>query len=278
METTLQPEMDLLAYEGLLLATPEGENWQSECGRYLAECWSDFVDCTRRLETEGPFLLNVLGKRGADVLDAAMGIGCESVFLAKHGFRVTGNEISPDFRQLANDRAKKEGVRFDVTAIDWKSLSASFGRDSFDAVLILGNSLCLLRDADARLQAARNFRAVCAEGGIVVVDERNFKYILRNRARILEGNFHYSGRVMYCGTKVGGRPVVIEPECVRFAYEYKPSGELLGYLDMHPFREGELVELFQSVGFICCEIYSDLRKGYGEDADFYTYVFRRCGD
>jgi len=276
METTLELEIQSTPYRGAALATREGEYWQGECDGYLAERWTDFVDCKRRLETEGPFLLNVLGRRRTDVLDAAMGIGCESVFLAKNGFRITGNEISPTFRQIAEGRAQKEGVRFEVTTIDWTNLSAALGRDAFNAVLILGNSLCLLRDAEARVQAVRNFKEVCVKGGTVLVDERNFDYILRDRAEILEDNFRYSGRVMYCGTKVSGRPVVIDPECVRFTYEDRPSGDYLGHLDMYPFRKGEMVELFNHVGLTCVEMYSDLAKGYRDNADFYTYVFSNC--
>lgn len=273
METTLELGTRTTHYNGALLVTRDAEDWQGECDGRLAERWTDFVGCNRRLETEGPFLLNILGRRGVRVLDAAMGIGCESIFLARHGFRVTGNEISPTFRRLAEGRAQSEAVRFDVTAIDWTNLSAVFGRNTFDAVLILGNSLCLLRDAEARRQAVLNFREVCAKGGTVLVDERNFEYILRNRAAILDGDFRYSGRVMYCGTEVSGRPTAIDSECVRFTYEYRPSGDYLGHLDMHPFCEGEMAELFNQAGLTCIERYSDLAKGYRGDADFYTYVF-----
>lgn len=189
-------------------------------------------------------------------------------------FQIVGNEINPAFRELAGRLAHREGVTPEVTAVDWRNLEETFGRRSFDCTLLLGNSMCLLSSARARGEAARNLRAICADGGMLIIDQRNFEYILHNREEILRGQFRYHGEVMYCGTTVKGRPILIEDDCVRFVYEDTREDNVLGYLDMYPLRNGELVALFQKAGFSSVEWYSDLTPGFRADADFYSFVFR----
>jgi 2-polyprenyl-3-methyl-5-hydroxy-6-metoxy-1,4-benzoquinol methylase len=258
------------------LRKPElASEWKSKCSDRLASRWPDFVDYAARLCLEGPFLQHLVNTYGKRVLDCAMGIGCESIFLAASDAEVVGNEINSQFRSVARRYARKHNVGLRVTAVDWRNLSKVFPRDSFDVVLVLGNSLCLLQGACDRRKSIANFAQVCNRGGVVVVDQRNFNYILRCRKEILNGNFRYGRRVMYCGTKIDGYPIAIDSDCVRFAYQDTPTRAVLGYLDMYPFKQGELGDLFHQEGFSCQEVYSNLRLGYDSHADFYTYVFRK---
>jgi SAM-dependent methyltransferase len=213
------------------------------------------VNCPKRLEVEGPFLLGLLERHPLRIFDAAMGTGCETVFLAKRGHNVTGNEINRQLTRHAKAFAEREGVSVHFADYDWRAMAGLSKSENFDVVLILGNSLCLLREEQSRCDAVRNFRAICRAGGTLVVDERNFPYILRERRDILKGKFRYSGRVMYCGTSIFGRPDIIEDAHVRFVYEDVKDRHVLGYLDMHPFQNGEVVELFRRVGFESVEIF-----------------------
>jgi SAM-dependent methyltransferase len=252
----------------------DAQLWNAEYEGRLTKRWLDFVDCPKRMKVEGPFLLNLLGSKSAKILDAAMGTGCESVYLTKLRYNVTGNELRSNFRKVSREYAKREGVNFRITGFDWRTLANDFNDEVFDLVLVTGNSFCSLQDAQDRLKAADNFRKVCAPGGALVIDQRNFDYILNNREEILAGNFRYRAEVIYCGQKVRGRPVAIESDQVRFVYEDAIDNSVLGYLDMYPFIEGEIVNLFSRTGFKQVEIYSDLVPGYCQNADFYTYVFR----
>ena len=146
----------------------------------LVGCWPDFVNCSLRLRTEGPFLLSTLSSPKERILDAAMGMGCETLFLAKQGFNVVGNEIDPNFQKLASMYARRINIELETTSLDWRELTEYFGGESFDSVLVLGNSLCLLQDEIAEEQAVQSFRKVCKRGGKVIVDQRNFDYILQD--------------------------------------------------------------------------------------------------
>ena len=241
----------------------------------LALHWGDFVGCERRRQTMLPFLMHVFAEsQNPRVVDLAAGIGCDVVGLAGLGIRVVGNEIDPALRELAEARAAKEGVECRWTNVDWTELRAGLGNAAFDGLLLLGNSFCLLMDEGDRQAAAQEMFGLCSRGGRLVVDERNFRYLLRDRDSILRGSFRYGRRVVYCGTGVRGTPSAIKDDLVVVSYEDEKSGTVYGSLRMHPFAQGELERLFCGVGFELIGVYSDLVGGYRDDADFYTYVFQ----
>jgi len=70
--------------------------------------------------------------RGA-ALDLAMGEGRNAVFLAQHGFAVTGIEKSPTAIAKAQERASKEGVQLTVIEADLESYALPV--EPFDVVL-----------------------------------------------------------------------------------------------------------------------------------------------
>lgn len=261
--------------ESVLGEVTSTRGWTGKVAPLLAARWHEFVDCAKRLNTEGPFLQRLLQKyKEPVVLDAAAGIGCESVWLTDMGYKVISNEICPALRALAHERARQYGVSLDIRTVDWRDLVGGFGTGCFDVVLLLGNSLCLLRSEDERMAAASGLRRICKDEGTVVVDERNFDYLLSNSDEVVHGKFRYSGEVMYCGTAVVGLPVSVSADDVTFAYLDAEAMDVIGTLDMHPFRKGELRSLLRDAGFSRIETYSDLRDGIREDADFYTHV---CG-
>jgi SAM-dependent methyltransferase len=241
----------------------------------LAARWPEFVDCEERLRLEEPFLETLLGRfANPSILDAAMGIGCEVTWLTKAGYNVIGNEVEADLLLVARTRAKKSHVDISTISCDWRNLTDVFGDRCFDVVLLLGNSFCLLLDPSDRERAARHLYNICRSGGMLVIDERNFPYILGSKEGILKGHFRYSRRVVYCGSEIDARPIEIGQDKVRFGYF--DGASIVGTLDMFPFPLGHLKEIFLRAGFGSVEVFSDFAHGYDPSADFYTYVFRRA--
>jgi SAM-dependent methyltransferase len=269
-------------------------------GKDLYEHWSQFVACSDRMETEGKFLKSVLPplvpNQSYRILDAAAGIGCESIFLEREGYDVTPNEIEPGLASIAKRLAREEGEDLsDMTAYDWRNMDLYYKHPTFKVVLVLGNSICLLHNKADRLKSIRQFFNVLLPGGMLVIDERNFTYIVGDASNILKNpvtNFRYSGKVVYCGASVHGVPTKIG-ENVEFLYFEtdnvqnleEAKKKALDTLNMHPFvksgqPDGELPNLLREAGFKKdIEIYSDKApqyvKGYMEDADFFTYIARK---
>ncbi len=244
------------------------ENYNSPL---LVGIWGDFIDWRRRRLGENGFLEKTLAGHGCKrVLDASLGDGCDSIHLIKQGFEVTSNEIDSLFIERALLNAKKANVNLSVTCFDWRELDEKFERDSFDAVLLLGNSLTYLFRRNDRLRALKAFKNVLRKGGVLLIDERNYEYMLKNRAQILAGKFKYSGKFVYCGSKVHGRPVEIRDNKVVMKYEHE-NGKT-AFLTLYPFKKGELKGLLKEASFGKIMQYSDYHPGYSSNADFHQYV------
>jgi SAM-dependent methyltransferase len=201
-----------------------------------------------------------------------MGLGCEAVFLAQRGFEVVGNEIDPRMRLKAASMAQKLGVTLRTTSCDWRCFASEFRAESVDAVLILGNSLSLLENADDRTRACSQIYSVLKPGGVFIVDQRNYDYMFENRDSVLSGSFRYSARFMYCQRGIAGRPTVIEPRRVRLSCFDKQDGRMLGFFDVYPFRGTELGDLLTAVGFRDVDEYCDFRPMCGGEWDYATFV------
>lgn len=237
----------------------------------LSTSWAEFVNCPKRLKTLGQFLNRVLYKyKNGIILDAALGIGCESIFLKALGYNVISNEIDMTLIEHAMLAAKSQNIHLDVFTFDWRDFDVNFSSDAFDAVLLLGNSLCLLETKEEIIKSVDNIYKILKPGGLLIVDERNFPYILGNRSDILRGDFRYSGNYMYCGNSIKGIPTSVSSKEIIFSYFR--DNIVLGTLKMYPFIHDELKSILNNAGLKNIKQFSDFQSGYFETADFFLYI------
>ena len=248
------------------------ENYNSKT---LVEMWGDFIDWKKRRKGENGFLKKILEKNNArDVFESCLGDGCDSIYLIKEGFEVTSNDLDVEFIKKAQENARKENVKLNITSFDWRELEKHFEKEKFDAVLCLGNSLTYLFKKPDRLKTLKQFYKILKKGGVLVIDERNYQYFLDNKEQILGGNFIYSGKYVYCGNKVHGKPIEIKKNKVVMEYA-DTLRKKKGHLTLYPFWKGEMLLLLKTAGFKEIAQYSDYKKGFNQKADFYTYVCKK---
>ena len=181
--------------------------------------WGRYIDWQARRKGENGFLENALKRNNCGkVFNAALGDGCDTVHLLKNGFDVTNNEIDLLFMRKALDNARMHDISLKITQYDWRSLSRHFDEASFDAVMCMGNSLTYIFAKKDRIRILKGFQRLLPSGGILMIDERNYQYILDSRTEILKGNFRYSGKYLYCGKTVKHIPVKITNRLVRIPY------------------------------------------------------------
>jgi SAM-dependent methyltransferase len=246
---------------------PENYNSQN-----LISMWREFIDWEKRRRGEDNFLVNQFHKHNVrKVFDAALGDGCDSIYLLKQGFDVTSNEIDKIFLDKALENAKVENVKLKITSLDWRKLDEELEQSSFDAVICLGNSLTYLFTEKDQLETLRQFKRLLRNGGVLIIDERNYQYILDNREKISQGDFRYSGKYVYCGDKVHSKPIEISDSRVKMEYADERTGKK-GYLILYPFKRGEMKNLLVKTGFASIEQFSDYKVGENYNADFYQYV------
>ena len=95
--------------------------------------------------------------------------------------------------------------------------------------------------------------------------------IWRAKPRACQGDFQYSGKYVYCGDKVHGKPVEISDSRVKMEYTDERTGKK-GYLILYPFKRGEMKNLLAKTRFASIEQFSDYNVGKNHSADFYQYV------
>jgi len=278
---------------------PNGPPGLDVVDEVIAERWSDYVDTTERLRHDGPFATFLLEAIGGSewILDTAAGIGCESILLQELGRGVVSNEVDANLSAQANILAEQRRVKLDLRPHSWLELpNALAGGGRFDAMICLGNSLCLVRNVRQQAQILKGFASRLKVGGRLVIDERNFRFLVEHADQIVENPaaaFPYLyGDPMYRGTAVRGVPVSISSSKIEWRlFDNHPERRTLEeiknvYLDdspliLRPFSFGELHSMLLAAGFRVIAVYADLKRvsdgelpNYEdvEDAAFFSYV------
>jgi SAM-dependent methyltransferase len=107
------------------------------------------------------------------VLDAACGIGTQSLGLAALGYRVTGSDVSAEAVARARVEAARRGVSVAFSAADMRAAADHHGR-TFDVVMACDNSVPHLLDDAQILAAFRQFHRCTAPGGLCLVTVRDY--------------------------------------------------------------------------------------------------------
>lgn len=251
----------------------------------LADRWNDFVDSDARLENrEGKAILDLLNKEMADkgleketirVFDAAMGVGSESVFLLREGFRVRSNEVDWTLISHARRHAEAKGVELDFERHDWRHFEEKLGHGEYDAMLCLGNSLTCLLNPTEMVRALRGFHSLLRPGGLLLIDERNYRDMFSREDEMLGENFLFPGSVIYCGRAIKAKPLELLGTSDVAKLGYFEDGELVGTFLVYCYEEGEMVALLDEAGFDVEQTCNDFFPEPDEKAEFVTYAARR---
>lgn len=265
--------------------------------------WDDYVAPDLRWLDGGPyqgFIRSVISTDAA-VFDAAAGSGTDSVNLLMQGYSVMSNEVDPRLAERTRQFASTRGVEVELRSARWEQLTLA-GNPRFDAVLVLGNSLCLVASPDRRRRALTAFYDILRPGGLLLIDERNYEFMRRNRDAILADPLaHWLASVkdvMYPGKSLVGFPSAIETTHVVWSFasntpEVTSNHELherareFHPLDLYAFEHGELYKELADRGFTDTIVYGDLQPLAGSSANvmpsyeatsrsaFLTYVAKK---
>jgi SAM-dependent methyltransferase len=205
----------------------------------------------------------------ACILDAAVGVGYDAIYLAKNRFVVYGNDIDKNALDIARKNARKSRVDLRLSPHNWLGLR---GTEKYrDAVLCVGNSLTYLFDEKDRADSLDNFIGIIEDQGILIIDERNYQYMFDHAREIQRGKFKYPGIYALSKDDAHLTPIAIKEGEVRFKAESKKTGHTLD-IKFYPFKRNELFGLLRETGFRKIEQFSDYVPGFNPNADFYQYI------
>jgi len=253
-------------------------------GRVMGPIWDEFSPVKNRTEHHA-FLFNVLKKFSPNstkikVLDTCLGSGLDAIPLSKKGYEVTGNEFDPNYRTSAVKNIKKEKVDIGVIDYNWLELGRYKPKSLYDVVLCVGNSICYVFGKDNQKKVIKNFCRLVRPGGLLVIDERNFQFLLDHRREVLDKKEQFvathSGlnkHILYGGEKYYPYPVDINDDMVTMGLWKTGKKKPISHFYFHPFKRGELLELLkETFGNKNVVVYSDYKKNYNDEAGFYQYV------
>lgn len=115
----------------------------------------------------------VWGEGHKRILDAACGIGTQSLGLAELGYQVAGSDLSPQAVGRARVESAARDLKIPFTVADMRELS-NHHQDQFDIVLACDNALPHLLSDGQILDALCQFYACTQPGGGCIISVRDY--------------------------------------------------------------------------------------------------------
>ncbi|XP_048046457.1 glycine N-methyltransferase [Megalobrama amblycephala] len=266
-----------------------------------AKVWQLYIGDTRsRTEEYKSWVLSLLRKHGVQrVLDVACGTGVDSIMLVEEGFRVVSVDASDKMLKYALKERweRRKEPAFDNWVIEeanWLTLPEDVKKpgDGFDAVICLGNSFAHLPDfrgdqSDQKL-ALQNIASMVKPGGILIIDHRNYDYILETGQAPQGKNIYYksdlkqdiSTSVLWVNNKphmitLDYTLVLPSPEGIQ-----TPPETSKFRLSYYPHRVESFKEILKAAFFGKCEhnVYGDFKQftpGQGEVPCYFIHVVKK---
>lgn len=135
----------------------------------------------------------LLGEGRHAVLDAACGVGTQSIGLAALGHRVTGSDLSPAAVERARTEAGARGLAIDFSVSDMRNVYEHHARRQFDVVLCADNSLPHLLSDDEIAAALDAFLRCTRPGGLCIVSLRDYAAAERGVPQVMPYGLHREG-------------------------------------------------------------------------------------
>jgi len=183
------------------------------------------------------------------VLDMTCGTGSQVFWLAKHGYEVTGSDITPSMLKIAKQKAKQKNLDIDLIHGDMRSLRVG----EFDAVITIFNAVGHLTKAGFE-RAMRNIHRNLSDGGIYVFDIINLNFLAQaeNIIKLSYEHFWMSGNTSLRELQhsiVDKNGALIS---YTTTYETKDSGKTKGsesIITLQLYTANELKEMLARNGF-----------------------------
>lgn len=191
-----------------------------------AKVWEVYIgDKNQRTQNYRDFLVGLLREKGCHrILDVACGTGVDSIMLLEEGFEVVSVDASDKMLKYAlkSRWERRKEPAFDNWVIEeanWLTLSDDIAHllgDGFDAVICLGNSFAHIPDSfgDQReqKQAFANFERCVKPGGLLLIDHRNYDYIIETGQTPQKCIYYNSQHMTDIKTSVlfiSGKPAIV---------------------------------------------------------------------
>jgi SAM-dependent methyltransferase len=162
----------------------------------FSEDYDRFVNWDDRLAYEMPFIEKQIsryqqpGKDSLNILDSACGTGMHAIELAKKGHVVSAADLFPQMIQKGKENTRQAAVMVQFAVAGFGEMAKAFGREKFDLVLCLENSLPHVLSEIELLNALQDFAFVLKKDGMVFIQNRNFDAVVKQQSRWMDKQVH----------------------------------------------------------------------------------------
>jgi SAM-dependent methyltransferase len=204
-------------------------------------------------------LIKLLGglKPGSEVLDLCCGIGRHSIEFARHGFNVTGVDITKPYLEIAAESAGKEGQHIQFVHSDMREYR---NPGAFDLVANLCTSFGYFDDINDDIRVLRNIHASLKPHGKFVIEILGKEVIASTFRKVEELEFD--------GYKVVATSRILNDwtslECKRLVSKDGIDTEITAYHRL--YSASELKQHLKDVGFKNIRVYGSF-AGTPYDSD-----------
>lgn len=159
-----------------------------------------YPDWEASLQRQGRALATVIRSYGGEhllsVLDAACGIGTQSLGLARLGYQVTASDLCPAAVARAAQEAEPRGIPLRTSVADMRSVFDHHQR-TFDVVLACDNSVPHLLSDEEILRALEQFYRCTAPGGICLISVRDYAVLPLEGVQLHPYGVRQEGTIRY---------------------------------------------------------------------------------
>ena len=173
-----------------------------ELAPYYHLLYGNWEQAISRQGTElAAILLNLGVEPGGAVLDAASGIGTQTLGLLMHGYRVMASDISPKAIERLRAELSHRALQADTRVDDLRTL-ASATPGSMSAVLACDNSIPHLLSDSEILQAFRSCYRCLRPRGVALFSVRDYETIERKSPDVRPYGMRYENGSRFLAVQV----------------------------------------------------------------------------
>ncbi len=179
------------------------ETYYDGLARYYKLIYPDWDGAVERQAQALDSVIREYFGQAHSILDAACGIGTQSIGLAQLGYAVTGSDISSAEVDLARVESQRRGLPIDLRIADMRQLWQAHQKQ-FDVVIACDNAVPHLLSDDEIRRAFEQFYLCTMPNGGCCISIRDYSALERGGKRLYPRLTHENegGRVVFliCGS------------------------------------------------------------------------------
>jgi SAM-dependent methyltransferase len=157
--------------------------------KFMLQDWN--ASLYRQADVLDIIIREYFGTQAHRILDAACGIGTQSIGLAQLGYQVTASDISAAEIDQAKKEAAQRGLQLTFCLADMRQLTQCFS-SPFDVVIACDNAIPHLLSDREILQAFQQFYQCTTTNGGCIISVRDYASMERSGKKIQPRQVHHT--------------------------------------------------------------------------------------